>query len=59
MKVIEWRKSQIIQKTKDLLVMTDTVGATLTLTVFTHTNIETVIVNPANFRGAPISLGAD
>ena len=56
MKVIEWRKSQIIQKTKDLLVMTDTVGATLT---FSHTNIETVIVNPANFRGAPISLGAD
>ena len=57
MKVIEWRKSQIIQSPRDQLV--DPVGATLTLTVFTHTNIETVIVNPANFREAPISLGAD
>ena len=56
MKVIEWRKSQIIQKTKDLLVMRDTVGATLT---FSHTNIETVVVNPANFRPALTLLGAD
>ena len=58
MKVIEWRKSQIIQKTRDL-VMIDPVGAILTFTTFTHTNIETVIVNPANFRGARILPGAD
>ena len=54
MKVIQWRKSPIIQKTRDWLVMLD-----LTLATFTHTNIETVTVNPANFGGALTSLGAD